>query len=93
MPRFLIERVYGEAEEQAMQDIGLRTKQVARETYPDITWEHSHVVADESGIKSYCVYEAPNEERLYGHATEVGGHTITRIYEIAQDVTPADFPD
>jgi hypothetical protein len=93
MPRFLIERVYGEAEEQAMQDIGLRMKQVARETFPDITWEHSHVVSDESGIKSYCVYEAPNEERLYGHATEVGGHTITRIYAIAQDVTAADFPD
>jgi hypothetical protein len=93
MSRFLIERVYGQAEEQAMQDIGLRTKQIAQETYPDITWEHSHVVVDESGIKSYCVYEAPNEERLYGHATEVGGHTITRIYEIAQDVTPADFPD
>ncbi len=93
MPRYLIERVYGQAEEQAMQDIGLRTKQVARERFPDITWEHSHVVVDESGIKSYCVYQAPSEERLHGHAIEVGGHTITRIYEIAQDVTPADFPD
>jgi Protein of unknown function (DUF4242) len=93
MPRYLIQRDYGAAEQEAMQNIGERTKQVAQESFPDITWEHSHVVGDESGIKSYCVYEAPNEERLYGHATRVGGHTITRISEIAQDVTPADFPD
>jgi Nickel responsive protein SCO4226-like len=93
MPRYLIEREYGAAEQEAMQNIGERTKQIAQESFPDITWEHSHVVGDESGIKSYCVYEAPNEERLYGHAARVGGHTITRIHEIAQDVTPADFPD
>jgi hypothetical protein len=93
MPRYLIERVYGEAEEQAMQEIGLRMKVVAKESFPDIAWEHSHVVSDESGIKSYCVYEAPNEERLREHAAEAGGHTITRVYMIAGDVTPADFPD
>jgi len=92
MPRYLIERVYGQAEQEAMQDIGLRTKKIANESYPDITWEHSHVVSDESGIKSYCVYQSPNEEQLRGHAESVGGHTITRIYEIAGDVTPADFP-
>ena len=93
MPRYLIERVYGEAEEQAMQEIGLRMKVVAKESFPDIAWEHSHVVSDESGIKSYCVYEGPNEERLREHAAEAGGHTITRVYMIAGDVTPADFPD
>ena len=93
MARYLIERVYGEAEEQAMQEIGLRMKEVAKESFPDIAWEHSHVVSDESGIKSYCVYEAPNEERLSEHAAQVGGHTITHIFMIAGDVTPADFPD
>jgi Protein of unknown function (DUF4242) len=93
MPRYLVERVYGQLEEQAMQNIGVRSKELTQEALPDITWEHSHVVADESGIKSYCVYEAPNEERLREHATRVGGHTITWVREIAQDVTPADFPD
>ncbi len=93
MPRYLVERVYGQAEEQAMQEIGLGMKRVAAEAFPDVTWDHSHVVTDESGIKSFCVYEAPSEERVYAHATRVGGHTIARIYEIAADVTPADFPD
>ena len=92
MPRYLIERLYGQAEQEAMQDIGQRSKQVAEESFPGVTWDHSHVVTDESGIKSFCVYEAPNEELLQEHATRVGGHTITRIYEIAGDVTPADFP-
>jgi hypothetical protein len=92
MPRYLIERVYGEAEQEAMQNIGQRSKEAA-EQLPDVTWEHSHVVSDESGIKSYCVYESPNEDQLHEHARRVGGHLITRIYEIAGDVTPADFRD
>jgi hypothetical protein len=92
MPRYLVERIYGEAEEQAMQDIGVRSKQSA-EQLAGVTWEHSHVVSDESGIKSYCVYESPDPERLHEHAKLVGGHTIVRIYEIAGDVTPADFPE
>jgi hypothetical protein len=91
MPRYLIERDYGQAEQEAMQNIGLRSKQAADELAPDVTWEHSHVVSDESGVKSYCVYEAPNEQLIREHGDMVGKHTIVRIYEIAGDVTPADF--
>jgi hypothetical protein len=91
MPRYLIEREYGQAEEEAMQNIGQRMKQVADEEFPDVAWEHSHVVSDESGIKSYCVYEAPSEEQLRQHGDMVREHTIVRIYEIAGEVTPADF--
>jgi hypothetical protein len=91
MPRYLIERDYGPAEQEAMQNIGRRMKQVAEESFPEVTWEHSHVVSDETGVKSYCVYEAPNEERLREHGDMVRQHTIVRIYEIAGDVTPADF--
>jgi hypothetical protein len=90
MPRYLIERGYGRAEQEAMQNIGVRSKEAA-EQLADVTWEHSHVVSDETGIKSYCVYEAPNEDRLREHGDMVGNHTIVRIYEIAGDVTPADF--
>jgi hypothetical protein len=90
MPRYLIERDYGPAEQEAMQNIGVRSKQAA-EQLPDVTWEHSHVVSDETGIKSFCVYEAPSEERLREHGDMVRHHTIVRIYEIAGDVTPANF--
>ncbi len=70
MPRYVIERVYGAAVQEDMARIGLRSKNVAMEEFPDITWEHSHIVSDESGIKSFCVYDAPNEELLREHALQ-----------------------
>lgn len=91
MPRYVIERVYDTAVQEDMARIGSRSRSIGLEEFPDITWEHSHVVSDESDIKSFCVYEAPNEERLREHAERVGGHVITHMYEIAADVTPADF--
>ena len=93
MPRYLIEREYGQAVEEDMRKIGSRSKRVAVEQFPNITWEHSHVVGDESGIKSFCVYDSPDEESLRRHAEIVGEHAITHIYLIAGDVTPADFTD
>jgi hypothetical protein len=93
MPRYLIERDFGQAEQEAMENISVRMKRVARESFPDVAWEHSHVVSDESGIKTFCVYEAPSEARLREHGDMVREHTIARIYEIAGDVTPGDFPD
>lgn len=92
MPRYLIERIFGQAEQDEMNGIGQRMKRVNAEQFPDITWEHSHVVSDETGIKTYCVYEAPNRERLFEAGDAVGHHTISRIYDLAGDVSPADFP-
>jgi hypothetical protein len=91
MPRYVIERVYDEAVRDDMASVGVRTNKIATEQFPDITWEHSHVVSDESEIKSFCVYEAPNADRLREHGKELGQHVITHIYEVAADVTPADF--
>jgi hypothetical protein len=54
---------------------------------------HSHVVVDNAGIvKTYCVYDAPTEEIVRAHATELGLHDVEGVYEIAGDVTPDDFP-
>ena len=64
-----------------------------QEEFPEIVWDHSHVVLDESGtVRTYCVYDAPNEEIVREHARMLGRHTIDGLYEIAGDVTPADFP-
>ena len=93
MPRYVIERVYDEAVQDDMGSVGARSKSIALTEFPDITWEHSHIVSDDVGIKSFCVYEAPNAERLREHAYRLGSHTITHMYVIAADVTPADFPD
>jgi Protein of unknown function (DUF4242) len=91
MPRYLIERVFGEAVEEDMGRISSNSKRILEEDFPDMTWDHSYVVSDASGIKTFCIYEAPNEERIREHAMQVGEHAITQLYEIGGTVTPADL--
>jgi hypothetical protein len=92
MPRYLIERTYS-IDEDEMPALGQRMKAISADQFPELVWEHSHVVADESGtIKSFCVYEAPSAEMVRSHAAVVGSHQVESVYEIGGDVTPADFP-
>ena len=90
MPRFVIERAYT-VDEADVPVVATRSKRLARDHYPEITWEHSHVVMDDDGaIKTYCIYSAPTEEMLREHADGFGAHVITNLYEIVDDVTPED---
>lgn len=91
MPRYVIERDFGQVDEEEMQEVTARSKVEGMEHFPDIRWEHSHVCADDDGsIKSFCVYSSPSADRLREHADRVGQHVITRIYEIVGDITPED---
>ena len=73
--------------------VGRRSRVLTETEFPAITWEHSHVVVDDSGtVRTYCVYEAPDEATVRGHASRLGEHEIVSLGEIAGDVTPADFP-
>jgi len=61
MPRYLVVRTF-EVNEDAMPDVGRRSREIAEEEFPEITWEHSHVIVDESGgVRTFCVYGAPSE--------------------------------
>jgi hypothetical protein len=92
MTKYLVERKFSVGEDQ-MPEVGRRSKQIAVEQFPEITWHHSHVVVDADGnVKTYCVYEAPNEDAVRRHAAELGLHEVWGVYEIAGDVTPDDFP-
>ena len=92
MPRFLIERVYS-VELDGLPTVATRSKSIGHHRFPEIVWEHSHVVVDADGTpKSYCVYAAPSEAMVREHAEALGSHSIRTIYEIAGDVTPDDFP-
>lgn len=93
MPRFLVERVFGEVDDKRLQELGARSKRVAVEEFPEVTWEHSHVVVDDDGqSRTFCVYDAPTEDVVRQHALRLGFHEIARIYEIGGDVSPDDFP-
>jgi hypothetical protein len=92
VPRYLILRRF-DVSEQEMPEVGRRSRRTIEESYPEITWEHSHVVVDGDGtVLTYCIYDAPDEEMLRAHAGDLGNHTIDSVHEIAGDVTPADFP-
>jgi hypothetical protein len=92
MPRYLIARSFEVGEDQ-MPPVGRRSRELTEQEFPEITWEHSHVVVDDEGlVHTYCVYEAPNEEIVRKHSRMLGQHTLDELHEIAGDVTPADFP-
>jgi Protein of unknown function (DUF4242) len=92
MPRYLITRTYT-VDLDGLPAVATRSKALRHYHYPDIVWEHSHVVVDEAGRpKSYCIYEAPSQEILFQHANQLGDHVVDTIYELAGDVTPDDFP-
>lgn len=92
MPRYLIERDFGSVGDDEIREVAARSKLTGIEEFPDIGWEHSHVCSGDGGaIKSFCVYSAPSAERLREHADRVGGHEVTRIYEIAADITPEEI--
>jgi hypothetical protein len=91
MPRYLIERTF-EVDENDMPRIGRKSNQVISQL-PGVVWDHSHVVIDEQGnVKTFCIYDAPDEETVRKHSSQLGEHALDRIYEIGGDVTPADFP-
>ncbi|HEX5910897.1 MAG TPA: nickel-binding protein [Thermoleophilaceae bacterium] len=91
MPRYVIERDFGQVSEDDLQEVAARSKMTAIDHFPDIRWEHSHVCAgDDGAVKSFCVYEAPGADRLREHADQVGGHEVISVYEIVGDLTPEE---
>jgi len=92
MPRYMIVRSFDVGEDQ-MPPVGRRSRELTEKEFPEITWEHSHVIVDDEGlVHTYCVYEAPSEQIVREHSTRLGKHTIDELHEIAGDVSPADFP-
>ena len=80
----------GEAE---MPGVGRRSREIIEGEFPEIVWEHSHVVVDDTGrVRTFCIYAAPSEEIVRAHSSRLGLHKIDSLDEIAGDVSPADFP-
>ncbi len=92
MPRYMIVRTFQVGEDQ-MPKVGRRSREIVEQEFPEITWEHSHVVVDDDGtVRTFCVYGAPSEELVRAHSQMLGLHSLDGLHEIAGDVTPADFP-
>jgi uncharacterized protein DUF4242 len=92
MPRYVIERNFGTISDEDMLAASALSGELIAERYPEIAWEHSHVVATDDGeIVTFCIYGAPSEEMIREHAEAFGSHSISNVYELVDDVTPAEI--
>lgn len=39
-----------------------RSQEIRAERYPQITWEHTHVVRTSQGMKAFCLYDSPDAD-------------------------------
>jgi hypothetical protein len=86
MPKYVIERDLpgaGAMSKDQLQAISQKSCGVLHEMGPDIQWMHSYVTKD----KIYCVYVAPNADRVREHAGK-GGFPANRIEEISSEIGP-----
>lgn len=90
MSRFVIRRELGNVSEDELQAAALHSKRVREEQFPDIGWDHSHVVRTDSGLATYCIFEAAGPERIREHA-KAAGLPVDVIYELVADVDPANL--
>jgi hypothetical protein len=87
MPRYLMERTVGDVTREELDRIAERSQQIREERFPEITWEHSHVVRTPEGLKAVCLYESPNAESVKAHAAALG-LPVESFYEVETDLAP-----
>jgi Protein of unknown function (DUF4242) len=92
VPRYVISRKFDVTADQ-MPEIGRKSRRLIEEEFSNVVWIHSHVAVEDDGhVRTFCLYEAPDLEAVQQHADKLGRHQIEGVYEVAGDVTPADFP-
>lgn len=86
MPKYVIERDLpgaGRLSPEEFHNIAQKSCDVLKSMGPEIQWVQSFVTDD----KIYCVYIAPNEQRVREHATK-GGFPANRVSEVKQIIDP-----
>ncbi|MDZ4235660.1 MAG: DUF4242 domain-containing protein, partial [Dietzia sp.] len=79
MPKFIIERTVpgaGHWTEEEARDISAKSNDVL-DDMPEVQWQESYVVDD----KLYCVYVAPDADRVVEHARR-GGFPADKVSEV-----------
>ena len=77
-------------------EIGRDSKRIIVEHTPEIVWEISHVVADDDGnITTFCIYQAPDEDRSWSTRRCSGDTTSTTctrsVVRSPRPTSPADW--
>lgn len=86
MPKYVIEREIpgaGNLTPEQLKGISETSCGVLRSMGPEIQWVHSYVTGD----KIYCVYIAPNADKVREHAQK-GGFPANAVNEVATIIDP-----
>jgi hypothetical protein len=86
MPKFVIEREIpgaGSLSAEELQGIAAKSCDVLTSLGGDVQWVQSYVTDD----KLYCVYIAPNAERVHEHARR-GGFPANSVATVATIIDP-----
>jgi hypothetical protein len=84
-----MERKVGDVSREELDRIAAYSTEIRLERWPQITWEHTHVVRAEDGLRAFCLYESPDAESVKAHAAALG-LPVERFYEVETDLEPAD---
>jgi hypothetical protein len=87
MPRFFLERTVGDVTREELDAIAERSQEIRAQRFPQITWEHTHVVRSPDGLKAFCLYDSPDAESVKEHAAALG-LPLERFYEVETDLSP-----
>lgn len=85
MPKFVIERTVpgaGQWTDEEVRDISAKSNEVL-DDMPEVQWQESYVVDD----KLYCVYVAPDADRVVEHARR-GGFPADKVSEVRRVIDP-----
>jgi uncharacterized protein DUF4242 len=87
MARYLLERTVGDVTREDLDRIAAHSTEIRLARFPQVEWEHTHVVRGEAGLKAFCVYESPDRQSVLAHA-EALGLPVERCLEIETDLGP-----
>jgi hypothetical protein len=82
-----MERTVGDVTREQLDEIAALSLRIREESFPQITWEHTHVVRYPEGLKAFCIYESPDAESVRAHA-EATGLPAERLSELETDLAP-----
>ena len=87
MPRFLLERLIGDVTREELDAIANHSQDIRAARFPQITWEHTHVVRTPEGMKAFCLYDSPDADSVKQHAAELG-LPLEGFYQVETDLSP-----
>jgi muconolactone delta-isomerase len=88
VPRYVIHRDLGDITDAQLDAAAKESERLRLSDFPEIGWEHSHVVRVPGGLRSYCIYSAPDEQTIRAHAARAG-LPVDHIREIHVDIVPS----